>query len=215
MAGKKRDIGNIKNKRIFEKSSENYDFVYRNFLIGVDYIKEIRNYIWFATALFLIISIIGFFFPVFFVENVKEMIEELIAQTAGLSGWRLISFIIANNIQSAFTAMAFGVFFAVVPIGIVFVNGYVLGFVANMSSQAEGVLILWRLLPHGIFEIPAIMISIGIGIKLGSFLFVYHGKNKRKEFLKWLANSIRAFLLVVVPLLVIAGTIEGILISIL
>ena len=78
-----------------------------------------------------------------------------------------------------------------------------------------GIFILWRLLPHGIFEIPAIIISISMGLRLGSFLFVYHGKKKCSEFWKWIKKSSIAFLLIVIPLLVIAGLIEGILIWIL
>jgi stage II sporulation protein M len=69
-------------------------------------------------------------------------------------------------------AQAF-VFFAITPLVVLVVNGYVLGFVANKSVGSQGILVLWRLMPHGIFEIPAIIISIAVGIRLGMFLFVY------------------------------------------
>lgn len=197
-------------KTLFGKTNV---FLYRNFLSALDYVKEIKNYIWFSAGLFFLLGVIGFLFPVFFVEYIKKMLEELIKSTQGLSGWSLIRFIIMNNLQSSFVAALFGIFFAVIPIGIVVVNGYVLGFVANKSVGAQGIFVLWKLVPHGIFEIPAIMISVALGIKLGMFLFTYHGKNQAREYWKWVLNSVRVFVFIVIPLLVIAGIIEGLLIS--
>jgi len=40
-----------------------------------------------------------------------------------------------------------------------------------LSVGIEGYGILWRLVPHGIFELPAVFISLGLGIKLGTFIF--------------------------------------------
>lgn len=202
-------------QRHFKKSKNylKYNFVYRNFLFGWDYLKSIRNYIWFSTLLFFLLGIIGFILPVFFVEEIKNLVRELVMQTQGLNTFELVRFIIANNMQSAFYGFILGIFLAVIPLGIIVVNGYVLGFIANKSVGAEGITVLWRLLPHGIFEIPAIMISVALGIKLGMFLFTYHGKDKSQEFWKWLVNSFRAFVFIVIPLLVIAGIIEGILIG--
>ena len=61
-------------------------------------------------------------------------------------------------------------------------NGYVLGFVAELAVKSPknplGILILWKLVPHGIFELPAILISIGLGIKLGLYPFFVREKGK-------------------------------------
>jgi stage II sporulation protein M len=100
-----------------------------------------------------------------------------------------------------------GIFFGIFPLLIAMFNGYVLGFVANESVKANGVLILWKLFPHGIFELPAVFISLGLGIVLASKLFKKKGK-LAKDFIE----IIRIFLFVVVPLLVIAAIIEGTLI---
>lgn len=186
-------------------------FVYSNFKLSLDYIKEIKIYVWFSVILFFGIGILGYMFPVFFEEQILTMIAELIRQTEGLSVLELIRFIFINNVKSGFFAVIFGVFLGIIPLIITMMNGYVLGFVANKTIAIEGVLVLWRLLPHGIFEIPAIMISIGLGLKLGLFLFFSKDKTW-KEFKKWVVNSLRAFIFVVVPLLVVAGIIEGILI---
>ena len=203
----------VRKKRVSNTSNiVKHNFIYNNFLIALKSIKEISKYIWFMAILFLVTFLVGFFYPIFFISEVTKIIKDLIEKTKGLNGINLIRFIMANNIQSAFSGILFGILFGIIPLGIVIVNGYVLGFVANKSAHAAGLFILWRLLPHGIFEIPAILISVGIGLKLGLFLFTYHGKNKGKEFLKWLIDAVRVFIFVVIPLLVIAGIIEGTLI---
>jgi stage II sporulation protein M len=185
------------------------NFLYKNFKLALAYLKESKSYIWFSFILFILISIFGYFFPIFFKEEVMQVIENLVNQTAGLNGLQLIAFIIKNNMMSSFYGLILGIFLGIIPLGIIIINGYILGFVANKAVDSGGILILWKLFPHGIFEIPAVMISIGLGLKLGMFLFVYHKKNKGKEFFKWIIDSIRVFFLIVIPLLVIAGIIEG------
>ena len=89
---------------------------------------------------------------------------------------------------------------------VVGINGYVLGFVAYLVVNSDGILVLWRLFPHGIFELPAIFISLGLGLKVGTFIFQ---KKKFESLKKYSLNSLRVFLFIVLPLLIIASIIEG------
>jgi len=184
-------------------------FVYSNYKLSLKTLKDTKNYIWFATILFFCLALIGFLLPIFFQQQIYDLITELLKQTEGLDTWNMIRFIFINNLKSSFFAIFCGVLLGVIPFAVSAVNGYVLGFVANKTIAAEGVLVLWRLLPHGIFELPAVLISIGIGLRLGMFLFVYKEKNKLRELGKWLIDSLRVFIFIVIPLLVIAAIIEG------
>ena len=121
----------------------------------------------------------------------------------------MIRFIFFNNVQSAFFGMIFGVLLGLFPVIFAITNGYVLGFVASVSVNAEGILILLRLFPHGIFELPAIFISLGLGLKIMTFIFE---KNKLKTLKIYTKNSLRTFLFIIIPLLIIAAVIEGTLI---
>jgi stage II sporulation protein M len=202
---------------MIKKRSENYwkklnDYFYGNFKLGLRYLGEIKNYVLFSLFLFLFFVIIGFGFPIFFKEEIIKMIAELVNKTKGLGVLGLIRFIIMNNAQGAFFAMILGIFLGIFPLVILIMNGYVLGFVANQVTMEFGGLVLWRLLPHGIFEIPAIAIAGGLGLRLGMFLFITQEKTW-KGFKKLLLNSLRVFILIVVPLLVFAGIIEGLLIN--
>lgn len=177
---------------------------------GVTYLGKLKYYLWFSVILFLIIALIGFVFPVFYEQQIIDLMQELVKQIQDLSPLGLISFIIYNNLKTSFFAVILGIAFGIIPLGITIVNAYILGFVANKVVATEGISILWRLLPHGIFELPAVLISVALGLRLGSFFFVYHGKNKKQEFWKWIRLSLKTFIFVVLPLLILAGIIEGI-----
>jgi stage II sporulation protein M len=117
-----------------------------------------------------------------------------------------IEFIFFNNIQSSFIGMLFGIILGIFPVIAAVANGYLLGFVAETTAEEAGIFILWRIFPHGIFELPALFISLGLGLKIGTFIFK---KNKLKTLAIYLLKSIKVFFYIVVPLLIIAALIEG------
>lgn len=176
------------------------------------FIKEIKNFIYFGLAIFLFFVLLGFIFPVpeQIYEKIIEMINELVKRTEGLSQFELIKFILLNNLQSSFASIVYGTFFGLVPFFASALNGYLLGFVASASVGAGGISSLWKILPHGIFELPAIFISFGMGLKMGSFIFQ---EKKLESLFRFFKNSIRVFILVIIPLLIIAAIIEGSLIA--
>lgn len=172
------------------------------------YLKESKKFIYLSVGIFFLFVFIGFFVPVpeLLKEKMIELIKEITEQTKGLSHLDLIGFIIVNNIKSTFFWVLLGTLFGIFPILGAVVNGYFLGFVSLLSVNNGGILTLWKILPHGIFELPAIFISLGIGLKLGTVAFQ---KKRLNSFKYYLTNSLKIFLLIIVPLLVVAGIIEG------
>ena len=191
-----------------KKNKEKGFSLKEQYLKSFAFLKKSQYFIYSIIAIFFIFVLIGFFIPVpeNFSNILLEHLQELIKQTEGMGAFELIKFIFIHNVQSSFYGMVFGVFLGVFSVFVAIFNGYILGFVASIIVQSEGFSILWRLLPHGVFELPAIFISLGLGLKLGSFVFQ---KNKLDSFKEFLFNSLRVFILVVVPLLVLAGIIEG------
>ena len=177
-----------------------------------NYIKESKNFIYVAVGIFFAFFILAFFVspPETLLNQISEFIRELLEKTQGMSATELTGFILLNNLKSSFFGMIFGIVLGIFPVLALIANGYLLGFVSTLTTAEYGVLSLWRILPHGIFELPAIFISLGLGLKLGSFIFQ---KKKQESFKNFLLNSLRVFLFIVIPLLIIAGIIEGILIS--
>lgn len=220
------------------------NLIYENFQKSFKDLEKIKIHFLFSLVIFLFMVFIGLILPIFFEEQILKMLEELLKLTEGLGFFSLTGFIIFNNIKSAFLGMIFGIFLAVVPLIVIIVNGYILGFVANKSIAIDGVLVLLRLFPHGIFEIPAVLISVSLGIKLGIdlminylnykkidrvnipiivflsilffpiailvyLIFTFSNQKLRRIFFDNFIFSLRIFLFIVVPLLIIAGIIEG------
>lgn len=171
------------------------------------YIKESRNFIYAAFAIFVFFILVGYFIPApaFIEQAIREFIASLLVKTQNMSWIELFGFIFFNNTQSSFFGMIFGFIFGILPLLTIIVNGYLLGFVSAKIVETEGIMILWRLLPHGVFELPAVLISMGLGLKIGTFIF----KKKKIESLKEFSlKSLKAFLFIIIPLLIIAALIE-------
>ncbi|MBS3093270.1 stage II sporulation protein M [Candidatus Pacearchaeota archaeon] len=235
-----------------KKQKKKKDFIYDHFRNGLKTIRDSKIYLYFAVGLFLLFTFIGFLFPIFFDEQIQNTITDLVNKTEGLGPYGLMRFIITNNILTSFFGMMLGILLGLPTLFVLVLNGYILGYAANKSVAIEGILILWRLLPHGIFELPAVLISLGLGIKLGyelmincihsidkkanqvkisllrllSFVFfpiaffvylvmTFTRDRLRNLFIINIRNSLDVFIFIVVPLLVIAGIIEGFLIWVL
>jgi len=204
--------GKKKRKTVNRNVKKKENFWKKHYSLSWDYIKESKGYIQFIIFIFVLASFVALFWqPPFIVDWIRTFVEQLLQKTEGLSTGELIIFISNNNLKGSFIAMMVGMVFGIFPLVMGLMNGYLLGFVAEKSVQVEGISILWRLVPHGIFELPAIVISLALGIKLGMFWFT---GSIKKEFLRRFENSLRVFLFVILPLLIIAAIIEGILIGI-
>lgn len=171
------------------------------------FLKESKFYFLIISLIFIFAFLVGYVFPIFFVDFIKKFIEEIAKKTENMGFWQLLVFILENNLKTAFIGLIFGMAVSVLPLILAVFNGYVLGFVSNKAVAVSGASVLLKLLPHGIFELPALILSLGLGLRLGMFIFKKKGKRK-KEFMYSLKNSLRVFLYVILPLLVIAAIIE-------
>jgi stage II sporulation protein M len=172
------------------------------------FIKESRKYFYIILAIFILSLLIGYFFPFFGTDYILNLIKNLADKTSGMSFLQLLLYIIKNNITTAFTGMILGILFGIFPLFVTIFNGYVLGFVMSKAAFISGWSVIFKLVPHGIFEIPALVISLGLGLRIGLAIF----SRKENGFSYVLFNSLKTFLFIIVPLLLIAGVIETLLI---
>lgn len=78
------------------------------------------------------------------------------------------SFYIQNNVSVSIRAMGFGISWGIGTLLLLFVNGVLLGAVTvDYFLAGEGAFLVAWLLPHGAFEIPAILLAGQAGLMLG------------------------------------------------
>jgi len=181
-----------------------------NFLDSIEFLRSSKNFIFFGILLFLVGAFIGLIVPptpdvLVYIQNyVKKILEA----TSGMGLFELILFIFYNNLSVGFYSILFGSILGILPLVFAVGNGYMLGFISSIAISQLGINSLWKLVPHGIFELPAIFSSLGIGFRFGMFIF----RKEKLSFWDLLKKSLKAFLLVILPLFLVAAIIEGALI---
>ncbi len=109
-----------------------------------------------------------------------------------------------NNLGVATSAYALGIFFGVVPWLVVLVNGFILGAVVAYVLREhllDAATVILGLLPHGVIEIPAIILAAASGVLL------YRGTLKR-EGMETVYASLKFYVLSAL-LLLLAAFIEA------
>lgn len=117
--------------------------------------------------------------------------------------------IIANNVQVAIAAFAFGVTAGVLTVYLLVSNGISLGAVFGLyASKGIASLLLAFVAPHGVLELTAISISGGAGFLLAAALLIPGQRTRRRALVE---SGRRAIKLVTgaALLLLVAGTLEG------
>lgn len=119
------------------------------------------------------------------------------------------SFIMTNNIRVALIAFAGGALLGTFSVYILVFNGIMVGTLAGVVQYYGLSLGLWSfVVGHGVIELSVIFISGGCGMQLG-WAILRPGLYRRTDAFVLAARSAMTLILGAVPLLVIAGTIEG------
>lgn len=117
--------------------------------------------------------------------------------------------IFLNNSVKALIAMILGIFFGLVPIFFVFINGYLVGLVLYTVGLKMGLRkVLMMILPHGVIEIPAIILACSYGLWLGR-MFYRRITGDRISIKTCINAALNYYFRIVVPMLVIAAFVEA------
>ncbi len=183
---------------------------YRDLLSNKKFVKYLK----FSSFLFLAFFLFGLIFASknFEVSQVFfEVLSEKYLFAVDYNFLQLFAFIFKNNLIIAFVAYISGLVFGLPTLIILIINSFVIGVVVKIASYDLSIFsIILAMLPHGIFEIPAILLALSLGFLLGNSIFRFLFKNK--PFKKELLFSIKLFFHLVVPLLFIAALVESALI---
>lgn len=114
-----------------------------------------------------------------------------------------------NNLRAMVLSTLYGFIpFLYLPALSMGVNAILLGMVAA-SVNGQWLLLAAGILPHGIFELPALCLSLAAGLCLCQNINRYIRKNEKGIMKPLLLNILRVTGLVVIPLLVVAAIMES------
>jgi len=117
--------------------------------------------------------------------------------------------IMTNNLSVSFSTFALGITAGLGTIWMLAVNGLLIGVIGAATWKAGMALQLWSFVaPHGVLELPAIFISGGAGLEIARGL-LFPGFLPRRQSLAEAGGRGARLLLGTIPMLVVAGVIEG------
>lgn len=119
------------------------------------------------------------------------------------------SAIMTNNLSVAFATLAGGILGGLGTLYILWNNGLHMGAIAALVAQNNLEYPFWAFVsPHGALELPAIFLAGAAGLLLGQAV-LFPGRYRRFSALKRNGALAAQLMFGIVPLLVIAGIIEG------
>ena len=123
------------------------------------------------------------------------------------SSFEMFTAILYNNVIASFIFMASGIFAGIPPMMFMAFNGFFVGYVAYNAAQVQGLgFVFATILPHGVIEIPAIILSASMGVGFGYQLI--HRLMHRDGLQQYVMESLNVFIKRIIPMLVLAAGIE-------
>lgn len=181
--------------------------------IGDFWRAEYGRYVGMTAAAFLVLLVLAYIAGRLFPDIPVSVIS---AFNEDIAGSGIVQEDGSFNVLALFTtnlrAMVLGVLYGFIPflylpalaLG---VNAAILGMLASLID-GQWLLLAAGILPHGIFELPALFLSLAAGLCLCKNINVYIRKNEKGVMKPLLLNILRVVVLLVLPLLVIAAVME-------
>jgi stage II sporulation protein M len=145
------------------------------------YLKSIGVFIGLSVFIFGLTTVMGYYAAAVDPELASNWTKELEMLRWILDQPPILIMIIIflKNLLASAMAMLLGLGLGLIPLMVVTSNGFLLGIVGYAAVQKAGFLFLAAgILPHGIIELPVVLVSIAIGFRLGYLLAMTLSKEK-------------------------------------
>ena len=183
-------------------------------------VQQTFPYIATATALFILGGLVGWWYawqdpsfmslivPNQIISQVRDKGELWMGSIVGIEPLAS-SNIMINNISVSFVAVAGGITAGLYTIYIMIFNGLLIGAVGTLVAQNNLAYPFWAFVfPHGSIELPAIFFAGGAGFLIAKAI-IFPGKYRRRDAIKYYSSLAAQLVFGTVPMLIIAGIIEG------
>lgn len=183
-------------------------------------VRQSAGYIALAVGLFGIAALVAWWYawsdpaflslvvPAPIISQVRDRQELWMGSIVGVEPFASSSIMI-NNIRVCLAAIAGGITAGLATTYIMLLNGCLIGAIATLVGQNNLAIPFWAfVLPHGSLELPAIFFSGASGFLLARAL-LFPGRYRRVDALKLYGQQAARLVYGIIPMLVMAGIIEG------
>jgi len=178
----------------------------------MDFSRSLYGYFILVSLLFILSIMAGYLYASHFVGDAVSFLEDatqIFEWITTLDPISIMFIVFANNAVKSLLALIFGLGFGLIPLLFVASNGFIIGILINVSAAARGLLFIGAaILPHGIIEVPMILLSAAIGLRLGHEV-VSLLKGDKVDIAYEFKRSVRFYLRWIMPLLLLAAAIES------
>jgi stage II sporulation protein M len=174
------------------------------------YLRSIRIYIAVSVFTFVLSAVLGYMAaaadPSFADNWMKEL--SMLKWIMDLSPPLIMLVIFLKNLAACAMSVLLGLGLGIMPLLVVTSNGILIGVVSYTALQrASPLFLLAGILPHGIIELPVVLISIAMGFRLGHLL-ILSLLGEDVSLVEEVKTSIRLLFMRFAPLLFVAAAIE-------
>lgn len=171
--------------------------------------RTIKPYLLILTLVFAASFLAGTIAPSAIRQQMIDVFKGVVGNYRGLAGGVLFFNILVQNVMATIFVVISGVMAGVIPTFAISSNGFGLGVLYRQASEVSGFpAAALKVLPYGVFEIPALLIAASYGLWLG-VLAVRRMRGKESTLLRFhIEHAFRRYFAVVFPLLIVAAAIE-------
>ncbi len=165
-----------------------------------------------TALLFVIGLVLGVATPVSTTGPVSGEVDALKTLADFLASLPRPSFLVLifiKNVSAVLISFILSPIFCLMPILALILNGWLIGFVSVAAVQQKSVIyVIAGLLPHGVFELPALIMGEAVALSFGTaVMLAVFNKDKRSRLLPNLRQNLK-YLVVALILFLPAATIE-------
>ena len=171
--------------------------------------RTIKPYLLILTLIFAVSFLAGILAPSSIRQQMTEVFQAVVGNYQGLAGGMLYFNILVQNVMATIFVLISGVFVGIIPTFAISSNAFGLGVLYRQAAEVAGYSkAALKVLPYGVFEIPALLIAASYGLWLGvTVLRRMRGKESTPLGVN-IEHAFRRYFAVVFPLLIVAAAIE-------
>jgi len=171
--------------------------------------RTIKPYLLILTLIFAVSFLAGILAPPSIRQQMTEVFQAVVGNYQGLAGGMLYFNILVQNVMATIFVLISGVFVGIIPTFAISSNAFGLGVLYRQAAEVAGYSkAALKVLPYGVFEIPALLIAASYGLWLGvTVLRRMRGKESTPLGVN-IEHAFRRYFAVVFPLLIVAAAIE-------